>query len=425
MHWSSLIMPVALPLLPPPLPPMPLPVLWLLVIPAVAGLALEPHADAATTTNTSARMPQHSAPVAPLPSMAGTASAGSVAVAVPRGCAGTRHAFCGAHMMRNTALSIACVLTTAVIGCKEKDNANPAEAPAGKLAPASPKAPGGALASAIAKVNACPPDSDCPDIDALHEAARSIGPDEYRGAMQIAKSHEVRNELNLAIAPRLNEALLLELVQAADSCPADGECQAEEDLRDAVAELTPPLYRAGMKAAKTTPVKDDLVHAVSRKMKPELIDDLLPLIADPVLGRNAQLGLGEIEDTRALAQLAGLLDRHDHGDMLHTEVPSILAKYPNNPSSKAALPKLREMTKHDAQFWTKALAAVAVGKIEGEAAIPFLVDFIRADTYGPTRAAVVEQLAAFKTSSAARAELSTLVKDHDHDVSSAAAKGLN
>jgi hypothetical protein len=326
--------------------------------------------------------------------------------------------------MINNVLSIVCVLSAAAAGCKGEDNPSSAEAPAAKIVPAAAKPPAGALASAIAKVNACPPDSECPDLDALDDAARSIGPDEYRGAMQLAKSAAVHRELSQAVAKHLDEPLLLELVQAVDSCPSDQDCQADDDLRDAVDEITPALFRAGMKAAKSRVAKEDLVHAVARRMKPELVDDLLPLITDSYLGVNAQRALGEVEDTRALAQLAGLLDRHDRSDMIHSEVPNILAKYPNNPSAKAALPKLREMAKRDAQGWGKAWAAIAVGKIEGEASIPFLVDFIHGEGWAAARAAVVDQLAAFKTNAVARAELTKLAKDRDHGVSTAASKAL-
>jgi HEAT repeat protein len=242
--------------------------------------------------------------------------------------------------------------------------------------------------------------------------------------MQIAKSQEAHRELSHAVASHLDEPLLLELMQAADSCPKDQDCQAEQDLSSALSEITPALFRTGMKAAKTRIAKGALIDAVAYNLKPELVPDLLPLIADPDLGMRTQFALANVEDTNALAQLATLLDRHDRTDTIHSEVPRILSKYPNNPSSKAALPKLREMAKHDAQGWGKANAAVAVGKIEGESSIPFLIDFVHTETWGFARAAVIQELATFKANPTAHAELVKLAKDADRDVRDAAVKAL-
>jgi len=303
--------------------------------------------------------------------------------------------------------------------------ADPAPAPAAAPQPAPVAAAIPApLSAALTLVNACKPDEDCPAMDALYDVAKELPPDVYRAAMKVATSKQARRALAEGVAGKLDEPLLLELERAADACPADGDCPAMDEFNAATNELTPALFRAGMKAAKTTDTKRWLIDSIRSRMDASLIADLAPLIGDDDLGRSAQMALAAKEDTDALAKLAALLDRHDRTDTIHSAVPDLLAKYPNNPSVKAALPKLREMAKKDAQGWGKANAAVAVGKIEGESAIPFLVEFIHTETWGPGRAAVADQLAAFKANKVALAELKKLGKDSDKDVSAAATKAL-
>jgi hypothetical protein len=325
-------------------------------------------------------------------------------------------------------LSIACFASVAAAGCK-KDKTDPATPPStpGATAPVptgKAVAPSGALAAAIQAVNACTPDADCEGLDKLEDAARDLTPEQYRGAMQVAKSADAHHSLSRAVAAKLDEPLLLELVQATDGCPADQQCLAEEDLGNAADELSPALFRAGMKLAKNPLAKRDLIEAVSRKMDASLIPDISPYLADYDIGSAAQRALDSIEDTGALAQLGALLDRHDHTDTVHSEVPELLAKYPSNPSVKAAVPKLMEMARHDAQGWGKANAAIAVAKIQGAASVPFLVEYLTAETWGPARARVTEELGKLKSSQVAVAELKKLAKDADKDVSQAATKAL-
>ena len=334
-------------------------------------------------------------------------------------------------MMTKRLLSIACFASLAAAGCKAKDTQpSGATAPKTVAAPATtPTAPATApnakLAAAIQAVNACKPDEDCAALEQLDEALQDgLAPAEYRGAIQLAKTRDVHRTLSGAVAAKLDAPLLLELEQGADSCPDDGECQAEDDFVAAADELTPALFREGMKAAKKPTTKRDLLYAIRSKMDASLIPDVEPLIADPDLGESAQEDLGAIEDTAALAKLAALLDRHDQTDTIHSRVPDLLAKYPKNPSSQAALPKLREMAQHDAQGWGKASAACAVAKIQGEASVPFLVAYIHTETWGPARARVVEELGTFKTNAVAAASLKKLAKDADKDVSAAAQKAL-
>lgn len=334
-------------------------------------------------------------------------------------------------MMTKHLLSIACFASLAASGCKAKDTrTSGASAPKTVAAPATTPtapsvAPSAKLASAIQAVNACKPDEDCPALDQLDEAVQQgLGTAEYRGAIQLAKTRDGHRVLSGAVATKLDAPLLVELEQGADSCPDDGECQAEDDFVTATEELTPALFREGMKAAKKPTTKRDLLDAIRSKMDASLIPDVEPLIADPDVGESAQQALGAIEDTGALAKLAALLDRHDQTDTIHSRVPDILAKYPKNPSSQAALPKLREMAQHDAQGWGKADAACAIAKIQGEGSIPFLVDYLHTETWGPARARVVEELGTFKTNAVALANLQKLAKDADKDVSAAAQKAL-
>ncbi len=312
------------------------------------------------------------------------------------------------------------ILIVAAACKKDAPPAPPAPAPPPAAAATVP-AP---LSAALTLVNACKPDEDCAALDALYDVAKELPPDVYRAAAKLATNKQARRVLAEGVAGKLDEPLLLELERAADACPTDGECPAMDEFSAATGELTPALFRAGMKAAKTTDTKRWLIDSIRSHMEPSLIADLAPLIGDDDLGRSAQMALAAKEDTDALAKLAALLDRHDRTDTIHSAVPELLAKYPNNPSVKAALPKLREMAKKDAQGWGKASAAVAVGKIEGEAVIPFLVEFIHTETWGPGRAAVAEQLAAFKANKVALAELKKLGKDTDKDVSATAAKAL-
>lgn len=332
----------------------------------------------------------------------------------------------GAAMTNHHVLSLALFasLTLAASGCKSKDHAAPPAARAAVPAAAATTAPSAALRAAIAAVDACKPDDDCEALDKLYEADQGIDPAAYRGAIAIAHSRNAHQSLTEAVAPKLDEPLLLELERAADACPADQECAAEDDFTSALSELTPAQFRAGIQAAKTTSVRRDLLTAIRPKMDRSLIPEIAPLITDEDLGDSAQMTLAAIEDTGALAQLAALLDRHDHTDTIHSRVPELLAKYPQNPSVQAALPKLREMAQHDMQGWGKASAAVAIAKIQGAAAIPFLVQYIHAETWGPARAAVADQLASFKSNAVALAELKKLAKDPDKDVSATAAKAL-
>lgn len=324
-------------------------------------------------------------------------------------------------------LSIACFASLAAAGCK-KDKTEPTATPSAPAAAAVPVGksvpPTGALAAAIQAVNACQPDADCEGIDKLDEAAQGLTPEQYRGALAVAKSPDAHRALSRAVAPRLDEPLLLELVQAANGCRADQQCQAEDDLQTAADELSPALFRTGMKAASNPLVKRDLIEAVSRKMDPSLIPDISPYIADYDIGSTAQRALGATGDSAALAQLASLLDRHDHTDTVHSDVPELLAKYPNDPAVKAAVPKLKEMAKHDAQGWGKAYAATAVAQIQGADAIPFLVEYLNVETWGPARARVIEELGKLKSNTVALAELKKLTKDSDKDVSQAATKAL-
>jgi len=288
-------------------------------------------------------------------------------------------------------------------------------------------APSQALAAAIAKVNACSPDAeDCEAMDELLVASDSIGPDQYRGAIKLATHPEAREALQEAVAKRIDEPLLLEFLRTADACPEEGDCAASDEFSTVVVGLTPALFRAGIKAAKTTSTREGLLYAIKKKMEPSLVVDLKPWVAEEagMIGRYAQQALGAIEDTEALKVLVGLLDRHDATDTIHSAVPELLAAYPENPVVKAALPKLRNMAKHDAQGWGKAHAAEAVAKIEGEGAIPFLIECIKTETWGPGRAAVVEALAEFKTNPSARSALTAFAKDADEDVKKAAALAL-
>ena len=331
-------------------------------------------------------------------------------------------------MTNQPALSLALLASLAAVGCKDRSPTAPAAAAKAVepvAAPVPAAAPSGKLAAAITAVNACKPDDDCAAMEQLEDASQDLGPAEYRGAMALAKNKDARRELSGAVAGKLDEPLLRELEQASDACKPDDDCPAEDDLSAAIGELSPALFRAGMKAARTVRTRRDLLDAIRPKMDASLIPEIAPLIVDADVGDDAQLALGAIEDTGALAQLAALLDRHDRTDTIHSRVPDLLAKYPDNPSVKAALPKLRAMAKNDAQGVGKAEAAVAVGKIEGAAAVPFLVDYIAGETWGPARAMATEELATFKTNAVALATLKKLAKDSDHDVSDAAGKALH
>jgi HEAT repeat protein len=271
-----------------------------------------------------------------------------------------------------TRLAIALALVTSTSACGKEQAGAPAEKPAAadkaatpadKPAPAPPAAPASPLAAAATAVDACDPDAECPAMDQLYEALDAHPP------------------------------------------------------RD--------LLVATLASAKSKTVKRELVRALGRSYDAALLPVIEPFITDEdwSLMRAAQDVLGSTADEVALGKLAALLDNRGRNDTIRGGVPLLLAKFPQSPVTQAALPKIKQMAIDDAQGVGRMDAARAVAQIEGEEAIPFLVERAGKESWDVARAEMVTAIGKVGGPKATAA-LKKFAKDKNERVASAARKAL-
>jgi hypothetical protein len=283
------------------------------------------------------------------------------------------------------------------------------------------------LAKAIAAVDACKSDEDCEAKDVLETAADKLSPDGYRAAMKVARTKTSRGVLTRAVADQMDASLRAELIAAANGCKEGEDCEADDLLIYGISVLRGAELGPAMNAAKTDRVRGVLLLAASQpSVKPDdgLIAVAVPYLTSEECGHDARELLEAIGSEAALGRLVALLDDHSREDSAHTDVPELLAKHPDSAVVKAAVPRLREMAKHDQQVWGRARAALAVGAIEKQQAIPFLIEFVKTDSFSGGREAVLEEgLAGYKTNPQVAALIKQVAaSDRDDAVRRAAAK---